>query len=427
MRTNYFLKKTFMLALLAMGFYSYQTNAQTIVDGIAYNIINDGAAAEVAPLPTGEKYSAASISIPATVEINGTSYPVKRIGDSSMRENPNLTSLTIAEGVEIIGNSAFAQCPAIAEVVIPSSVQSIEDYAFFACTKLAKINIPDGITAITEHTFQQTALTSVELPASVTKLGTCAFQTVRGLTSINLENIRTVDAWALAETAIGPDITLTGVQYLGNYAFYDCPNIQKVVLNGTVQTGEASFQHNKNLISITLPDGLESIDNYAFSGCSSLPLLVIPNTVQFLGQKAFESSGIKEMYVSWENPDDLITDEKVFGEGEGLINFVWKVPESLIDIYGNQFMDYPVEIGEPPVGIATEQINSKNIYYANGSLNLTDMEGYIVSVISLDGRTIASFQVNGANVQLPVSLNSGIYLLNANNGNNRSAVKFAVK
>lgn len=426
MKTNYFFRKTFMLALLAVGFYSYQTNAQTIVNGIAYNIINDGAAAEVAPLPNDEKYSAASISIPTTVEINGTTYPVKKIGDGSMRENPNLTSLTIAEGVEIIGNSAFAQCPAIAEVVIPSSVQSIEDWAFFACTKLAKVNIPDGITAITEHTFQQTALTSVELPASVTRLGTCAFQTVRGLTSINLENIRNIGSWALAETAIGPEITLTGVQYLGNYAFYDCQNIQKVVLNGIIQTGEASFQYNRSLTSIIFTDGLESIDNYAFSGCSNLPSLVIPNTVQFLGQKAFESSGIKEMYISWENPDDLITDENIFGEGEGLINFVWKVPESLIDIYGNQFMGYPVEIGEP-VGIATEQINSKNVYYSNGNLNLTDMEGCKVSVISLDGRTIASFQVNGANVQLPVSLNSGIYLLNASNGNNRSAVKFVVR
>ena len=171
MKTNYFLKSAVMTALC---FLSFQLSAQTVVDGIAYKVV-DGAA-ETSLLPADAKYTLATITIPATVTIGGTSYPVKKIGNNSMRENPNLVSITIPAGVETIGNSAFAQCENLPAVVLPSTVNKIEDWAFYGCKKLASINIPNGITAITEHTFQESALTSIVLPASVTLLGTCSFQ-----------------------------------------------------------------------------------------------------------------------------------------------------------------------------------------------------------------------------------------------------------
>lgn len=425
MKTNYSLRKSLMLAIVAIGFSYFQMNAQTVVNGIAYNIINDGAAVEVAPLPSGERYSEASMTVPASVEINGTTYPVKRIGNDSMRENPNLISVVIPEGVESIGDGAFAQCPIITEIVLPSSVKSLEPWAFYGCPKLNKINIPAGVPMLPHHIFAETDLRTMELPSSVTELEYCAFQNARNLASINLENIRKIGGWSLYGTAIS-SATITNVFQIDREAFRLCPNLEKVVLNSVVSIGIWAFTDCTSLSYVDLGT-IETIDEGAFSGCTRLTSLTIPNTVILIQNWSLEKSGLKEIFISWADPvNEVAIEESAFGADEGKIDFTWKVPEDLSDVYGGQFMGYPVEIGEPPVGIATEQINATNVYYVNGSLNLTDMEGYTVSVISLDGRTIASFQVNGANVQLPVSLNSGIYLLNANNGNNRSAVKFAV-
>lgn len=344
-----------------------------------------------------------------------------------MRENPNLKSITLPEGLEIIGNSSFAQCPEITEVVIPATVKSIEDWAFYGCPKLAKINIPDGITAITEHTFQGTGLTSIELPASVTKLGTCAFQTAKKLASINLENITEIGSWALGETAL-TSVDLSNIKSIGSTAFYTCPELETVLLGEStiIQTSEWTFQKCPKLTKVTLPNTLESIDGGAFSGCSALASIVIPSSVQFLGAWAFEKTAITEIYASWENPEDLITDESIFGENDGKINFTWKVPEEVKAAWGNEFLGYPVEVGLPGTGNEFLKIEA-NVYYAAGTLYITNLSGYNTFVYSLDGRVAVRFNVKTDRYNASVSLTPGMYVLKAVNGNKTATAKFVVR
>lgn len=436
MKTCYFLKKSGALALFSMFALSFQANAQkqATIDGIVYQVVvpeeGDSYAETVFQAKNGDKvvpYTAETITIPAKVTIEGTEYLVKKIGNESMRENPNLKTITLPDGLEIIGNSAFAQCPEITEVVIPATVQSIEDWAFYGCSKLAKINIPDGITAITEHTFQVTALTSIELPASVTKLGTCAFQTATKLASINLENITEVGAWSLAETAI-TSVDLSDKKMVGGAAFYGCTELETVLWEESklIQTGEWTFQNCSKLTKVTLPKALESVDNGTFSGCSALESIVIPKSVLFFGAWAFEKSGITQIFASWENPEDLITDENIFGKDEGLISFTWKVPEGVKAAWGNEFLGYPVEVDTQETGNELIQTDAK-VYYSAGMLSATNLNGYNASVYTLNGNIVARFNINNDNYTVSQSLTPGIYILSATNGNKIATTKFAVK
>lgn len=435
MRTNYFFKKSTVCALFGMIALSFQSNAQqATIDGIIYQVVTveggDSYAETVRPPQEGEtviSYTAETITIPAEVTIEGATYPVKKIGDHSMRQNPNLKTISLPEGLEIIGNSSFAGCPELTEVAVPVTVKSIEDWAFHECFKLEKINIPDGITAITEHTFQSTNLESIELPASVTKLGTCAFQTAKRLTSINIENITEIGSWTLAETAI-TSVDLFNVKSIGGSAFSACPELETVLLGESEipQIGDWTFQNCTKLKKITLPNTLDVIGSWSFSGCNSLESIVIPNSVQLIGAWAFEKTAITEIFASWENPMDLITDANIFGADEGMINFTWKVPGNLQSAYGDEFLGYPVEVGLPESGNEFVQVNAK-VFYTAGNLTITDLSGYNAFVYSLDGRVVANFNITGDKHNESLNLGSGIYLFNAINNGKIATTKFVIK
>ena len=78
-----------------------------------------------------------------------------------------------------------------------------------------------------------------------------------------------------------------GVKYIGNMAFYECINLQDISIPSTVTgIGLYAFTETCSLTSISFPEKLESIGVGAFcaSGISSI---TIPNSVTHLGEEAF--------------------------------------------------------------------------------------------------------------------------------------------
>jgi hypothetical protein len=75
--------------------------------------------------------------------------------------------------VVAIGEGAFQETQ-LTSVNIPASVTSIGDYAF-AGTQLTSVNIPNSVTSIGDGAFSETQLTSVNIPNSVTSIGYAAF------------------------------------------------------------------------------------------------------------------------------------------------------------------------------------------------------------------------------------------------------------
>ena len=73
------------------------------VDGLYYNIIDDGKAVEVTS-PPASYYSDAVVTIPAAVTHGGTTYPVTGIGNSAFIYDDELTSVTIPNSVTKIGS-----------------------------------------------------------------------------------------------------------------------------------------------------------------------------------------------------------------------------------------------------------------------------------------------------------------------------------
>lgn len=65
-----------------------------------------------------------------------------------------------------------------------------------------------------------------------------------------------------------------GNYYTGEYAFYSCDNLEKVVIPNSVNTIKwYAFSDCMNLVNIVIPNSVTSLGNSAFKGCSSLKML----------------------------------------------------------------------------------------------------------------------------------------------------------
>ena len=95
-----------LLCTLIHSLSSYAYDA--LIDGIYYNLDNNGYTAEVTR-KTNDEYSG-SVSIPKEVSYNGNKYSVTSIGNYAFGNCSGLTSVTIPNSVTSIESDAFWQC-----------------------------------------------------------------------------------------------------------------------------------------------------------------------------------------------------------------------------------------------------------------------------------------------------------------------------
>ena len=267
-----------------------------------------------------------SITIPGSVT---------SIGERAFSSCSGLSSITIPSSVTSIGNNAFSSCNSlnsvhisdleawckiffgnisstplfyanhlyvneseITNLVIPNSVTSIGDYAFSSCSGLTSVTIPGSVTSIGNGAFSYcSGLTSVTIPGSVTSIGERAFSGCSALTSIAVENGNMVydsrdNCNAIIKTSTNELIAgcknttiPSSVTSIGNGAFSGCSGLSSITIPSSVTSiGNNAFSSCSGLTSITIPGSVTSIGDYAFSGCRGLTSITIPGSVTSIGE-----------------------------------------------------------------------------------------------------------------------------------------------
>jgi len=145
------------------------TAATTEGISITYKIISDNAvmvgdesmsSVSISPTTTG------TITIPSTVENEGTTYTVTQLGFRAFHQCEGLTIVNLPSTITTFGQAAFARCTSLTTVNIPEGITSISNEVFWGCTSLTSITLPASLTSLAEGAFYNCPLTTVTVNAT---------------------------------------------------------------------------------------------------------------------------------------------------------------------------------------------------------------------------------------------------------------------
>lgn len=276
------------------------------------------------------------LNLSSTVEHNGVTYTLTRIGDLAFYYCDEINGVRIPSTVTSIGTSAFEGCDWMDDVYINSNaiasatytadhnfyhlfsqyptnftfeenVTAIGPYALYRCTQVDYLEIHDNVTTIGNAAFKYCkGIIGIWLPYSLTSIGAEAFYGASNLQSVffnssslsigadafkncaklnkvNLQTGNSIAAWCgynFANAYANP-------LYYGNNLYLGYDKVTSLEIPSSVTRINDYVFDSCSFTSVTLPYGLQSIGKNAFFGCTDLTSINIPTTVNSIDYYAF--------------------------------------------------------------------------------------------------------------------------------------------
>lgn len=263
--------------------------------------------------------------------------PCDSIREGTFRDCPNLTKITIGEGLKYIGYSAFSNSP-VKEANLPSTLRDISSYAFlgyssycpfindiqpenhiryigkvaYQCVDrdLEEYTIKDGTVTLADELFESSQGNAFHIPASVEQIGNRAFAYTQIKALPEMLGLKRIGGEAFYGCKNLKKLTIPEtVEYIGGGAFYGCSNIwsltynainaecvsfmepnaplEKIVIGGKVRRLPRGIFSGREFTEVALPACLERIDESAFYGCKNLTTINLSDSIRYIGDNAF--------------------------------------------------------------------------------------------------------------------------------------------
>ena len=222
---------------------------------------------EVTGNPGGGKYSG-DVVVPGTVEYDGITYTVKRVGNRAFEGCDDLRKVTISEGIYKIGAYAFYYCGNLERVILPSTLENIDDSnpVFEACSKLEIITTApregqeNYCYLYDKALYMHVGRTEREILSWIPEKKTGTVVIKEGTTKIGYSSIR--------RTNVDKIVILESVKSIDIYTFVSCKTPLVLELNwktkedvDEITTKMSSFSFNgtdRSAVKVTVPKGTKS-------------------------------------------------------------------------------------------------------------------------------------------------------------------------
>lgn len=236
-----------------------------------------------------------------------------------------LTSVTITDRFASIGDSAFASCTSLESVTIPARVATIGEAAFYGTVSLANFVIPEGsrlrsignsafnssgitsfdfskapITYVGGYAFQDSALTTVSVPGTVTYIGQGAFAYCDDLAyaSIPYAGNSAAQASSVAnifgndtESKTDMELVITAATSISDGAFRGCSYLESITISAatpglfTIYGSDGATVDR--VFELAADDIVFSVSSSMFEDCSALTRVSLPTMTGNIGSRAF--------------------------------------------------------------------------------------------------------------------------------------------
>jgi len=228
---------------------------------------------------------------------NNSDNTITITGYSGYGGNLTIPSQINGLPVSAIGSQAFAGCGSLTNVTIPGSVTSIGDYAFSNCTQLASIFFMGDAPALGSDVFDSDPATAYYLS------DTTGWGSTYGLLpttvwseyayTTNSDNTITITGYTgpVGDVSIPSAINGFPVTSIGSSAFSSFAGLTSVTIpNDVTNIGASAFLNCASLTNVTIGTNVTAIGDNAFNGCG-LTSVTVPNSVVSIGEFVFANCG----------------------------------------------------------------------------------------------------------------------------------------
>ena len=230
--------------------------------------------------------------------------------------------------VEMIGNTAF-QNSAVTSVTIPDSVTAIYSGAFANCSQLTNISIPNSVTYIGFSAFEHcTSLKSITLPSSLRSISEALFFGCSQLTTIHIP---------------------VSVTSIGSYAFDGCPSSMTVTYSGSKTQWDDDItkgSHNDVLENNLICAMLEA--TFTADGTTLAPAQTIDRGGKFTEPAA--PSKENHTFAGWYNGDEKFDFDADTTNAPNVLELVakWDINQYTVKFVSDHgsFKDQTIEYGK---------------------------------------------------------------------------------